>query len=213
MRTDELIGMLARGAQPVDPHAAARRYAAAIGWGGLGAIVLMVTLLGVRPDIARAVWLPMFWVKLAFAASLAAASLALTLRLSRPGARLAWTPAALAAPVAAMWILAAIVLARADPQVRPALFFGHTWTSCPFLIAMLSAPVFAGTLWAMKGLAPTRLRLAGAAAGLLAGTTGAVVYCLHCPELEAPFLGFWYVLGMLIPTAFGALLGPRLLRW
>ncbi|HWT72548.1 MAG TPA: NrsF family protein, partial [Oxalicibacterium sp.] len=38
-------------------------------------------------------------------------------------------------------------------------------------------------------------------------------YCLHCPELAAPFVGFWYVLGMLIPTAAGALLGPRVLRW
>jgi hypothetical protein len=46
----------------------------------------------------------------------------------------------------------------------------------------------------MKGLAPTRLRL-------------------HCPESEAPFLAFWYLLGMLIPTAVGGLLGPRLLRW
>jgi len=68
-------------------------------------------------------------------------------------------------------------------------------------------------LWAIRGLAPTRLRLAGAAAGLLSGAVGALVYCLHCPELEAPFLGFWYLLGMLIPTAVGALLGPRLLRW
>lgn len=30
---------------------------------------------------------------------------------------------------------------------------------------------------------------------------------------EAPFIGFWYLLGMLIPTAVGALLGARLLRW
>ena len=64
-----------------------------------------------------------------------------------------------------------------------------------------------------EGLAPTRLRLAGAAAGLLSGAVGALVYSLHCPELAAPFLGFWYLLGMLIPTAAGALLGPRLLRW
>jgi hypothetical protein len=78
---------------------------------------------------------------------------------------------------------------------------------------MLSAPVFAGVLWAMKGLAPTRLRLAGVAAGLLSGAVGALVYSLHCPELAAPFLGFWYLLGTLIPTAVGALLGPRLLRW
>jgi len=213
MKTDDLIAMLARGAGPVDRGVAARRYATALGWGVLGAAVLMATFLGVRPDLARALSLPMFWVKLAFAAGLAAASLAAALRLSRPGARLAWVPGALAAPVLAMWTLAAIVLARADPALRPALFFGQTWASCPFLIAMLSAPVFVAMLWAMRGLAPTRLRLAGAAAGLLAGATGAVVYCLHCPELEAPFLGFWYVLGMLLPTATGALVGPRLLRW
>jgi hypothetical protein len=65
----------------------------------------------------------------------------------------------------------------------------------------------------MKGFAPTRLRLAGAAAGLAAGATGAAVYSLHCPELAAPFLGTWYVIGVLIPTAAGALIGPRVLRW
>jgi hypothetical protein len=31
--------------------------------------------------------------------------------------------------------------------------------------------------------------------------------------MQAPFLAIWYLLGMLIPTALGALLGPRLLRW
>ncbi|MGA8052120.1 MAG: DUF1109 domain-containing protein, partial [Burkholderiales bacterium] len=209
MRTEELVTMLAAGAGTVKPHAAARRYAGAIGGGVLGAALLMAVLLGVRPDLATAVLLPMFWVKLAFVACLAAASLAGALRLSRPGLRLAWVPGALAAPVLAMWILAAFVLTRADAGQRSQLFFGETWNSCPFLIAMLSAPVFVAVLWAMKGLAPTRLRLAGAAAGLLSGAIGALVYCLHCPELEAPFVGFWYLLGILIPTAVGSLLGPR----
>ena len=122
-------------------------------------------------------------------------------------------PGALTAPVLAIWLLAAVVLARADAAQRAGLFFGDTWNSCPFLVALLSAPVFAAVVWAMKGLAPTRLRLAGAAAGLLAGAVGALVYSLHCPELGAPFIGVWYLLGMLIPTATGALLGPRLLRW
>jgi hypothetical protein len=62
-------------------------------------------------------------------------------------------------------------------------------------------------------MAPTRLRIAGAAAGFAAGAAGALVYTLHCPEMAAPFLGIWYVLGMLIPTAVGAALGPSLLRW
>ena len=69
------------------------------------------------------------------------------------------------------------------------------------------------TLWAMKGLAPTRLALAGAGAGLLAGALGALVYALHCPELAASFLAVWYVLGIAIPALAGALLGPRVLRW
>jgi hypothetical protein len=55
--------------------------------------------------------------------------------------------------------------------------------------------------------------LAGAAAGFAAGSLGALVYSLHCPELAAPFLGTWYLIGMLIPTALGAWFGPRLVRW
>jgi hypothetical protein len=31
--------------------------------------------------------------------------------------------------------------------------------------------------------------------------------------MAAPFIGIWYLLGMLIPAAAGALVGPRLLRW
>ncbi|MBI4293593.1 MAG: DUF1109 domain-containing protein [Betaproteobacteria bacterium] len=213
MRTDDLVALLAAGVEPVDPHAAVRRYASALGLGTCVAILLMATLLGVRADLADTLRLPMFWVKIAFVASLVAASLVAALRLSRPGVQLAWVPGALAAPVLVMWLLAALALAGADPARRAELFFGQTWTSCPLLVAMLSAPVFAGVLWTMKGLAPTRLRLAGAAAGLLSGAIGALVYSLHCPELAAPFLGFWYLLGMLIPTVAGALLGPRVLRW
>ena len=213
MRTDELVAMLASGAGAVQPNQALRRYAIAVGWGALGAALLMVALIGPRPDLGAAALLPMFWVKVAFVACLAAASLLVALRLSRPGLRLAWVPGALAAPVLAMWVLAAFVLMRADPAQRAQLFFGDTWNSCPFLIALLSAPAFVAVVWAMKGLAPTRLRLAGAAAGLLSGAVGTLMYSLHCPEMEAPFIGFWYLLGMLIPTAVGALLGPRLLRW
>jgi hypothetical protein len=31
--------------------------------------------------------------------------------------------------------------------------------------------------------------------------------------MAAPFIGTWYLLGMLIPAAAGAMIGPRLLRW
>jgi len=213
VKTDDLVVMLATGAGAVAPHAAARRYAIAISWGGLGALLLMATLLGVRRDLGAAVLLPMFWVKVTFVACLVAASCLAVLRLSRPGVLLALVPGALAAPVLALWVLAAVVLTQADPSQRAGLFFGDTWASCPLLVAMLSVPVFAAVLWALRGLAPIRPRLAGAAAGMLSGAVAALVYCLHCPELGAPFVGVWYLVGMLIPTAAGALVGPRLLRW
>ncbi len=213
MKTEELVALLAAGDSGVPAAAPRRRYARAIGLGAAVAAVLMAGLLGLRPDLAAAVRLPMFWGKIAFLACLAAGSFAAALRLSMPGAKLAWVPAALAAPVLALWALALAVLVPAAPAERAALFFGETWNSCPLLIAMLSLPVFCGVLWAMQGLAPTRLRLAGASAGLLAGSVGALVYSLHCPELAAPFLAFWYLLGILVPTALGAALGPRLLAW
>lgn len=213
MKTDELIAMLASGADAVEPDVLRHRYAIALGWGAFGTTLLMAVLLGVRPDLADAVRLPMFWVKLAFPAALLAGALLATLRLSRPGVRLGRVPTAIAAPVLAMWLLAAFALLGAASGEHDKLVFGDTWTSCPFNVAVLSAPMFAALLWAMQGLAPTRLALAGAAAGLLSGAGGALIYALHCPEMGAPFLGIWYLLGMLIPTALGALLGPRLLRW
>lgn len=213
MKTNELITMLASGAEAVEPDALSRRYRTALGWGAFGTTLLMAILLGVRPDLAEATRLPMFWVKLAFPAALLAAALLAVLRLSRPGVRLGRVPAAVAAPVLAMWLLAAIVLLGAAPGERDELVLGQSAASCPITITLLSVPLFCSALWALKGLAPTNLALAGAAAGLFSGAGGALVYALYCPEMAAPFIGIWYLLGMLIPAAMGALLGPRLLRW
>ena len=213
MKTDELISVLARNADAVEPHALQRRYAFALGWGAFGTTLLMAITLGVRPDLMEATRLPMFWVKLAYPAALLAGALVAVLRLSRPGANLGRVPAAIAAPVLALWLLAAVVLLSAAPGERDELVFGESAATCPFTIALLSVPLFGAVLWAMRGLAPTRLALAGAAAGLLSGAGGALVYALFCTEMAAPFIGIWYLLGMLIPAAVGAMLGRQLLRW
>ena len=65
---------------------------------------------------------------------------------------------------------------------------------------------------ALRGLAPTRPRAAGVAAGPAAGAIAASAYALHCDESTLPFLATWYVLGVAVPATLGAL-GPRLLRW
>lgn len=213
MKTEQLIDLLATGGGAVTVPLPAQRYRQAIAWGAAGASVLMLALLQVRADLLSAGLLPMFWGKLGFAASLAGAACFAALRLSRPGARLDGVAPALILPILGMWAVAAVVLFGADAAERPRLFFGDTWKTCPLLIALLSVPVFVAVMRAMRDLAPTRPRQAGFAAGLLAGAVAAVVYCLHCPEMAAPFVAFWYLLGMLIPAGLGALLGKSLLRW
>ncbi len=213
MKTYELVSLLAAGAAPVPANAVGRRFAMALGWGVPAAGLWMVVTLGVRADLAQDAGKLMFWLKMAFPASVALAGLVAAERLARPGMRLGGLWMALAAPVLMMWLVAASVLLDAAPAQRAGLILGGTWNSCPFNIALISLPLFIATLWAMKGLAPTRLALAGAGAGLLAGALSALVYTLHCPELAAPFLAVWYVLGMAIPAVVGAVVGPRVLRW
>ena len=215
MNTDQLIAALSNGVEPVDPGAARQNLALAAAAGFVAGLPLLLTLLGINPSLAKAALLPMFWVKLAFVAGLAAAGGWTVFRLSRPGAALG-SPAlalALATPVLVMGVLAlaAMVLAQADQRL--ALLLGSSWSVCPWRIALLSIPSFVLMLWAVKGLAPTRLRLAGAGAGMLSGAIGALVYLLYCPELAPPFLLVWYTLGMLVPAGVGALVGPRVLRW
>ncbi|MBL8490724.1 MAG: DUF1109 domain-containing protein [Rhodocyclaceae bacterium] len=213
MKTDDFALMLATGAGAVDTNPFGRRFGIALAAGSGLALLQMTVLIGIRSDLADALAQPDFWIKLGFSGALMAAALALVLRLSSPGAALGRLPGVAATPVLAIWALAAGVLMGADPARWPTILLGETWAVCPFLIAFLSIPMFVATFWAMRDLAPTRLRLAGAAAGLFSGATGAVAYSLHCPEMAYPFVGTWYVLGILMPVPLGTYLGPRLLRW
>lgn len=212
MKTDDLITLLATHAGPPLPSTA-RRLSIALGAGLLGAVLLMVVSIGLRSDLDEALLVPMFWVKLAFPVSLAVAALVISSRLARPGVAPGRAGIALIAPVAIMWLLAARELLGASDEERTALIFGDSWRDCIMYVSLLSLPVLAASMWALRGLAPTRPALAGAAAGMLAGAMGAAVYSWHCPEMHAPFLGIWYLLSMLIPAAAGALIGSRLLRW
>jgi hypothetical protein len=214
MKTDELIGLLAAHPEPVDPARAVRgvRWAAVAGLAA--ALPLMVAALGLNPDLAAAAaTAPMFWVKVAFTGATAAIGVGVLQRLARPGLDAGPLGLALALPVLLLWLLAGFVLLAAPPPQRLPLVLGATWRECPLYIALLSVPAFIALIVALRALAPTRLRRAGAAAGLIAGALGACAYQLHCPEMDAPFLAVWYVLGMLAPAAAGAWLGPRLLRW
>jgi hypothetical protein len=213
MKTDAFISLLATGVAPVDRHALTKRFSVAVLVGAAGATLIMAMVLGIRRDLAEVAVTPIFWAKIALPLCLMIGSLWMSTRLARPGVRTGGSSWLIAAPVAAVWLAGAYVLMAAPEDARLALVLGTTWRVCPFNIAMLSIPGFIAVFWALKGLAPTRLALTGAAGGLLAGSTATLAYCLHCPETGIPFWGVWYLFGMLLPTVIGAALGPQLLRW
>lgn len=213
MKTDDLVAALAAAAVPVDPVRADRRFLLRLALGVGLALALMLFFLGPRPDLASAATLPMFWVKLGLPAVVAGAAWLLLRRLAHPGMRTQGAGAAAVLPLILMSAAGALVLLQAPGSERLALLLGDTWRECLLNIGLLSLPVLLLALLAVRGLAPTRLRLTGAAAGLFVGAAAAFAYAFHCPELEAPFLGAWYVAGILIPCALGAALGRRALRW
>jgi hypothetical protein len=213
MKTDELVALLAARAEPVPRHAAARRLALALAVGLPISIAVMAVEYGVRRDLVQTMFWPMFWVKLLFPACMAVAGFVVVQRLARPGVRVRAAWLGLVVPVLLVWALGMATWLMAPVDERAAMVWGQSWRNCALSIALISLPVFVASLVALKGLAPTRPALAGAAAGAMSAGAGAAVYALHCQELAAPFLAIWYVIGMALPVVAGALIGQRLLRW
>jgi len=214
MKTPDLISMLATGNSRSNPEVLEKRFALALLSGLLGALVLLLLIYGIRADMPEMLSTPLFWIKLAFPLTIMLAAQAITARLARPGLlpnRQGWL--LLALPVAAIWMAGLLFLLLAPASLRLPLIMGSSWQVCSRNIALLSLPTFLSLVWAMRGLAPTRLTLAGTCIGLVAGAQGLMVYTLYCSEMAIPFWGVWYVIGMMLPAAMGALLGPRLLRW
>jgi len=212
VNTDAWIDMLARGAGAA-PRAAALRRLAPAGMAGLYmSALLAVALLGPPPAAMFAT--SASWIKLGYTGALAVAAGWLAARASVPMGRTKRPQRAVLAVVLAMALLGAAVLAvgTASDERIDALM-GRTWLQCPWNVLALSLPSLALTFWAMRGLAPTRPRLAGLAAGLFAGALGALGYSLSCPEASPAFVAVWYTLGVVLTGAVGMALGGRLLHW
>lgn len=211
MKTDALIDMLARDAGPAPRALAARRLSPAAAAGLLVSAAIAIAWFGAIPAQMFATAVP--WTKMAYAGALALAAGWLTARLSRPAAPIAEPRRVTVLVLLSMAFVGSVSLASTPAGSRMDAVFGESWLTCPWNVLALSVPALAASLWAVRGLAPTRPRAAGFAAGLLAGSVGAFGYSLSCPEASPAFVAIWYTLGIAFTGALGAALGPRVLRW
>jgi hypothetical protein len=116
--------------------------------------------------------------------------------------------------IAALAVALAVLLGQ--PQAWRELVRGATTVSsmrCLFLIMFFAAVPLAVVLYALRQGAPTRLKLCGGIAGIVAGGIGAAAYAFNCASDTIPFIAIWYGAAIVICAVVGTQLGPRVLRW
>ena len=212
MKTEQLIRALSADAAtrllPVG-----RAFALALAAGAAVAAILFAVRLGPRPDIAIVALDPRFLFKFVVTLVLAATALALALRLARPGAETAfWTVALAVAPLLlALGVVAELAFTPSGTWGMN--LQGKNWLYCLTYVPLLSVPLLAAALVALRHGAPTRPALAGAVAGLLAGGLGAALYAAHCTDDSPLFVATWYTIAIAGVTVLGGLVGRFMLRW
>ena len=211
--TDELISRLSDELEPTPKRAIPRRLAAGLIAGAIIAAIAMLLWLGLRPDLAEAVFGMMYWWKFAYSAAFAGLAFWAAARLARPGGSMRQPMIALFGLIVLAGTMGIAQLIIMPSDMSRQLVMGSTALLCPFYIAALAIPIYAATILVMRRLAPTNLPGAGLAAGLLAGRAAAWIYAFHCTESGMAFVAIWYTTGILIAAVAGAIVGRWALRW
>ena len=213
MHTDQLINILAHGAGPA-PRSS--------GWRAMGLLLAGATALALAGGLAVLGAVPASdfatpapWMKLAYTGLLAWALGLAAFHAGQPARPLRWPLRAAGILFLLMGTLGFMAWSQAPAAQQAATVLGRdgSWVTCAPKVMLLALPVFAAAMLALRRLAPTRLRPAGALAGGAAGACGAFAYTFCCPEFSAAYVAVWYTAGIAACAAAGALLGPRLLRW
>ncbi len=213
MNTDDLIASLAADPAPAPDARPERALPLALLAGGAVALVMFFLAWGPRPDLGAALSSPVTLAKTLLPLALAALALPLALRSARPGAPLG-------APRRLIWIVPGIAAAlllgaflATAPGQRLVLFLGHSIPVCLPSIVLLSLPILAGLIRALRRGAPVHPAACGALAGLAAAGLATTLYSLFCIEDSPLFYAVWYSSGILLAAGAGALAGARWLRW
>lgn len=209
MKTDDLIGILAKDAAPVTPMRRIIVVPAALG--AAGAIALFLAFIHVRVDIGAALETWRFKAKLGLIAVAVAAMAYEYWRLLRPNAdpRL-WPVAAIGMALAAL-VTVELTALPADHWAMS--MRGKNAMMCLTTIPFLAALPLVAALWAMRQGAPSSPTMAGAVAGGIAAAFGALLYATHCNDDSPLFVALWYPLAAGIVVTAGALAGRIMLRW
>jgi len=180
----------------------------------LGFKVAMVWVgLGIRADIAHAMMMPVFVIRIVLAAGVGLVAARIALLLSRPGRQ----GVARLGPLAGIALVALALMVWAcvtTPEAaRCMATVGKSFPFCLVMIPVLSFLPVAAILFALRRGATTMPVLTAFVAGLSGAGMATAVYALSCAEDSPLFYVTWYGLAILGVAALTAAAGSRLLRW
>jgi hypothetical protein len=172
---------------------------------------LLLSTLGLRPDIRSAMHNPFFDLKFVVTLALALSAITLALHLSRPEATAKGWRLLLLAPLAVLGLAIgaeAMLPHRSSMMTR---LVGHNSMLCLSAIPLLSLPILAASLFGLRRGAPAHPALMGALAGMVSAGLAGTLYAAHCVDDSPLFVATWYTLATAIVATIGAVAGRRVL--
>ncbi|MBU3079214.1 NrsF family protein [Sphingomonas quercus] len=212
MSNDALILNLAAGLTPVRRRSMTREALLLLAVAVVeGALIVAAGLM--RPDMAQMIGSSFMTWKIGSLAILAGLSCTVAMRSFSPhrsprrGLRLAVGVAGLAVTVGAFLAFTADIQQPLIARVSPA-----RGMLCAVSIIVLALPLLAVLRAMMRRAAPVFPQSSAFAAGLAAGTSGALVFTLCCPMNDPLYVLIWYCVGCTAVAALGRWLLPRHFR-
>ena len=212
MNTDDLIASIGAELTPSRPGLMTAWVVRSVIVGLVVTAVSFAAFWGMRPNVS-VIWSdPALFAKSALPLLLGALAIPWMLAQARPAGK-SWSTAALAVVPILLGLIILAALYLTPSQQWWAEMMGRSISICLTSIPVLSAPILAGSLIALRRGAPKHPARCGAVAGLVAAGFGAAIYSLFCIEDSPLFYGVWYTLSILFVTLSGALAGRSWLRW
>ncbi|MEM8698904.1 MAG: NrsF family protein [Pseudomonadota bacterium] len=202
MKTEDLIAQLA-GDRP-EPVASAFYGVGLLLIAMLATMGLSVLLYGVRSDgPTGGAWSVTIWAVLGIMALVSARRM----RLPEPPQWLA-----VLAPFAGLLLLLLVLTGIAYSEGAALVRADHL-IHCLQTVGLLAVMPFFAVSFLLRRGAPASPLMAGAMAGLVAGSVGALAYSISCPINDPMASLSAHTLTVLIIAALGALIGTRLYAW
>lgn len=211
LKTENLIEMLAQDAA-VSFRLVPMMWAMLL-LGVSASATLLLLKIGIRTDIAEALFAGRVLFKLGLTLLSALLAVNLLLRVGRPGADLRLPALLMMIPLAILILGVLAELLTVPPSLWASNMMGRNAMVCLVVIPFLSLAPMVGAMAVLRRAAPDSPGVAGAVAGLAAGCVAAALYAWRCPDDSPLFVAAWYTLSIAAISVTGYMFGKRTLRW